>query len=121
MRIRNNTAASVCLQDLNARIAAYATVDLDTITCEGSLELQGYVADHTLTIVQQYSTTSTVATPADGLVQAVDTSPNLGSGPTSSRPTATAKIGQMYYDTTLHLAVWYNGSGVWHNGAGSAV
>jgi hypothetical protein len=42
------------------------------------------------------------------------------SGTTADRPTLQLQIGQMYYDTTLQIPIWYNGT-VWKNASGTAV
>jgi hypothetical protein len=42
------------------------------------------------------------------------------SGTTANRPTQQVLIGQMYYDTTLQIPIWYNGT-VWKNASGTAV
>lgn len=45
--------------------------------------------------------------------------PALVQGPTSTRPT-TAVVGQGYFDTTLGVPIWWNGT-IWVNAAGAAV
>ena len=45
---------------------------------------------------------------------------NAQSGPTSSRPTKNLFVGQMFFDTTLHIPIWYKGT-VWINAAGTTV
>jgi hypothetical protein len=42
------------------------------------------------------------------------------SGTTANRPTLLLQIGQQYYDTTLQIPIWYNGT-VWKNASGTAV
>jgi len=42
------------------------------------------------------------------------------SGTTADRPTIQLQIGQFYYDTTLQIPIWYNGT-VWKNASGTAV
>lgn len=42
------------------------------------------------------------------------------SGTTANRPTLQVQIGQMFYDTTLQIPIWYNGT-VWKNASGTAV
>lgn len=42
------------------------------------------------------------------------------SGTTADRPTLQLQIGQMYYDTTLGIPIWYNGT-VWKNASGTTV
>ena len=42
------------------------------------------------------------------------------SGTTANRPTLQLQIGQIYYDTTLQIPIWYNGT-VWKNASGTAV
>jgi hypothetical protein len=42
------------------------------------------------------------------------------SGTTANRPTQQVLIGQMYYDTTLQIPIWYNGT-VWKNASGTVV
>jgi hypothetical protein len=42
------------------------------------------------------------------------------SGTTANRPTIQVQIGQMFYDTTLQIPIWYNGT-VWKNASGTAV
>ena len=41
-------------------------------------------------------------------------------GTTSSRPAIGLTIGQTYFDTTLGIPIWYNGT-KWVNSSGSAV
>jgi hypothetical protein len=42
------------------------------------------------------------------------------SGTTANRPTQQVLIGQFYYDTTLQIPIWYNGT-VWKNASGTVV
>ena len=42
------------------------------------------------------------------------------SGTTANRPTIRLQIGQFYYDTTLGIPIWYNGT-VWKNASGTTV
>jgi hypothetical protein len=42
------------------------------------------------------------------------------SGTTANRPTLQLQIGQPYYDTTLQIPIWYNGT-VWKNASGTTV
>jgi hypothetical protein len=42
------------------------------------------------------------------------------SGPTANRPATFLVIGQTYYDTTLGIPIWYNGT-VWKNASGTTV
>ena len=42
------------------------------------------------------------------------------SGTTANRPTLQLQIGQPYYDTTLGIPIWYNGT-VWKNASGTTV
>ena len=42
------------------------------------------------------------------------------SGTTANRPTQRLLIGQQYYDTTLGIPIWYNGT-AWTNASGAAV
>ena len=42
------------------------------------------------------------------------------SGTTANRPTLQLQIGQFYYDTSLGIPIWYNGT-VWKNASGTAV
>lgn len=42
------------------------------------------------------------------------------SGTTANRPTLQLQIGQIYYDTTLQIPIWYNGT-IWKNASGTAV
>jgi hypothetical protein len=42
------------------------------------------------------------------------------SGVTASRPTTGLQIGQFYYDTTLVIPIWWNGT-VWKNASGTTV
>jgi len=57
----------------------------------------------------------------DNLTQAVTTP---ASGTTAERPTNTLAaplvIGQIYYDTTLGIPIWWNGT-VWKNASGTTV
>jgi hypothetical protein len=41
-------------------------------------------------------------------------------GTTAQRPAVNLTIGQQYFDTTLGIPIWYNGS-KWVNSSGSAV
>lgn len=41
-------------------------------------------------------------------------------GLTADRPTQNLQIGQFYYDTTLGIPIWYNGT-VWKNASGTTV
>lgn len=41
-------------------------------------------------------------------------------GTTANRPTLQLQIGQTYFDTTLGIPIWYNGT-VWKNASGSTV
>jgi hypothetical protein len=43
-----------------------------------------------------------------------------GSGATASRPAAPT-VGQMFYDTTLGIPIWYHATAVWKNAAGTTV
>ena len=45
---------------------------------------------------------------------------NPASGTTANRPTLQLQIGQMYFDTTLGIPIWYNGT-VWKNASGTTV
>jgi len=42
------------------------------------------------------------------------------SGATADRPTTFLVVGQTYYDTTLGIPIWYNGT-VWKNASGTTV
>jgi hypothetical protein len=42
------------------------------------------------------------------------------SGTTANRPTDRLQVGQQYYDTTLGIPIWYNGT-VWKNASGTTV
>jgi uncharacterized protein YjdB len=42
------------------------------------------------------------------------------SGTTANRPTDRLQVGQTYYDTTLGIPIWYNGT-VWKNASGTTV
>ena len=42
------------------------------------------------------------------------------SGVTADRPTERLEIGQFYYDTTLGIPIWWNGT-VWKNASGTTV
>ena len=42
------------------------------------------------------------------------------SGTTANRPTERLSIGQTYFDTTLGIPIWYNGTN-WVNSAGTTV
>jgi hypothetical protein len=42
------------------------------------------------------------------------------SGTTANRPTIQLQIGQPYFDTTLGIPIWYNGT-VWKNASGTTV
>jgi hypothetical protein len=41
-------------------------------------------------------------------------------GLTANRPTLNLQIGQIYYDTTLGIPIWWNGT-VWKNASGTTV
>jgi hypothetical protein len=41
-------------------------------------------------------------------------------GATADRPTQSLQIGQQFYDTTLGIPIWYNGT-VWKNASGTTV
>jgi hypothetical protein len=41
-------------------------------------------------------------------------------GVTADRPTQNLQVGQFYYDTTLGIPIWYNGT-VWKNASGTTV
>lgn len=41
-------------------------------------------------------------------------------GATADRPAQSLQIGQFYYDTTLGIPIWYNGT-VWKNASGTTV
>ena len=42
------------------------------------------------------------------------------SGTTANRPTAGLQVGQFYFDITLGIPIWYNGT-VWKNASGTTV
>jgi hypothetical protein len=42
------------------------------------------------------------------------------SGVTADRPTTFLQVGQFYYDTTLGIPIWYDGT-VWKNASGTTV
>jgi hypothetical protein len=42
------------------------------------------------------------------------------SGTTANRPAIRLQIGQTYFDTTLGIPIWYNGT-VWKNASGTTV
>jgi hypothetical protein len=42
------------------------------------------------------------------------------SGPTTDRPIANLAVGEYYFDTTLGIPIWYDGSG-WVDATGSSV
>jgi hypothetical protein len=42
------------------------------------------------------------------------------SGTTAKRPTLQLQVGQQYFDTTLGIPIWYNGT-VWKNASGTTV
>jgi hypothetical protein len=42
------------------------------------------------------------------------------SGTTADRPITFLVVGQQYYDTTLGIPIWYNGT-VWKNASGTTV
>jgi hypothetical protein len=42
------------------------------------------------------------------------------SGPTANRPIDVLQVGQFYFDTTLGIPIWYNGT-VWKNASGTTV
>lgn len=43
------------------------------------------------------------------------------SGATAGRPTDTAQVGQMFFDTTLEKPIWYKGAGSWVDATGTTV
>jgi hypothetical protein len=53
----------------------------------------------------------------DNFTQAINTPP---SGNTANRPTILLQIGQQYYDTTLGIPIYWNGT-VWKNASGTTV
>jgi len=53
----------------------------------------------------------------DAFLTAISTPQN---GITADRPTQNLQIGQFYYDTTLGIPIWYNGT-VWKNASGTTV
>jgi hypothetical protein len=53
----------------------------------------------------------------DNFTQAINTP---ASGTTANRPTLLLQIGQFYYDTTLGIPIYWNGT-VWKNASGTAV
>jgi hypothetical protein len=42
------------------------------------------------------------------------------SGTTANRPADVLQVGQFYFDTTLGIPIWYNGT-VWKNASGTTV
>ena len=53
----------------------------------------------------------------DNFLVAISTPQN---GTTANRPTQSLQVGQFYYDTTLGIPIWYNGT-VWKNASGTTV
>ena len=53
----------------------------------------------------------------DNFLAAISTPQN---GTTADRPTQSLQIGQFYFDTTLGIPIWYNGT-VWKNASGTTV
>jgi hypothetical protein len=53
----------------------------------------------------------------DAFLTAISTPQN---GATANRPTQNLQIGQFYFDTTLGIPIWYNGT-VWKNASGTTV
>jgi hypothetical protein len=53
----------------------------------------------------------------DAFLVAISTPQN---GTTANRPTQNLQIGQFYFDTTLGIPIWYNGT-VWKNASGTTV
>jgi len=53
----------------------------------------------------------------DAFLTAISTPQN---GTTANRPTQNLQIGQFYFDTTLVIPIWYNGT-VWKNASGTTV
>jgi hypothetical protein len=53
----------------------------------------------------------------DSFLTAISTPQN---GTTADRPTQNLQIGQFYFDTTLGIPIWYNGT-VWKNASGTTV
>jgi hypothetical protein len=53
----------------------------------------------------------------DAFLTAISTPQN---GTTANRPTQNLQVGQFYYDTTLGIPIWYNGT-VWKNASGTTV
>jgi hypothetical protein len=49
---------------------------------------------------------------------AVNSTPEYGL--TAARPTVNLQIAQIYYDTTLGIPIWWNGT-VWKNASGTTV
>ena len=53
----------------------------------------------------------------DAFLTAISTPQN---GATADRPTQNLQVGQFYFDTTLGIPIWYNGT-VWKNASGTTV
>jgi hypothetical protein len=53
----------------------------------------------------------------DAFLTAISTPQN---GTTSNRPTLNLQVGQFYYDTTLGIPIYWNGT-VWKNSSGTTV
>jgi hypothetical protein len=53
----------------------------------------------------------------DSFLTALSTPQN---GVTADRPTQNLQVGQFYFDTTLGIPIWYNGT-VWKNASGTTV
>jgi hypothetical protein len=53
----------------------------------------------------------------DNFTQTINTPAN---GATADRPIINLQVGQFYFDTTLGIPIWYNGT-VWKNASGTTV
>lgn len=57
----------------------------------------------------------------DSFIKSVITAINVpNSGPTADRPVNALQVGQQYFDTTLGLPIWWNGSD-WIDASGTVV
>jgi hypothetical protein len=114
-----------------AATQAQTVFTLTTVTyTPGSNSLIVYVNGSKQNLATNYvETSSTAITFIDGLnvgdlvefttVVASNVNP-INAGTTAQRPTVGLVVGLQYYDTTLGIPIWYNGT-VWKNAAGTTV
>lgn len=55
-----------------------------------------------------------------GIINSIITLNTPSAGTTANRPATNLQVGQQYFDTTIGLPIWWNGSN-WINAAGTVV